>query len=81
MKRIRGKKRPLSSAGLHALHDEYTWTIEPAHGLAAETLQLERLPSAELGMRSADCPVEIELMGKTALPRIPIGQGSVLNGA
>ena len=27
VKRIRGKKQPLSSAGLHALRDEYTRTI------------------------------------------------------
>ena len=32
----------LSSAGLHALRDEYTRTIEPARGLAAETLTLKR---------------------------------------
>jgi len=42
IKRIRGKKQPLSSAGLHALRDEYTRTIEPARALAAEALQLER---------------------------------------
>ena len=29
VKRIRGKKQPLSSAGLHALRDEYTRTIAP----------------------------------------------------
>jgi len=29
VKRIRGKKHPLSSAGLHALRDEYTRTIDP----------------------------------------------------
>jgi hypothetical protein len=46
-KRIRGKKQPLSSAGLHALRDEYTRTIEPARALAAETLTLERKLKAE----------------------------------
>jgi hypothetical protein len=29
VKHIRGKKQPLSSAGLHALRDEYTRTIPP----------------------------------------------------
>jgi hypothetical protein len=29
VKRIRGKKEPLSSAGFHALRDEYAPTIEP----------------------------------------------------
>ena len=42
VKRIRGKKQPLTAAGLHALRDEYTRTIEPARALAAETLTLER---------------------------------------
>jgi hypothetical protein len=44
VKRIRGKKQPLSSAGLHALRDEYTHTLEPARALAAETATLERRP-------------------------------------
>jgi hypothetical protein len=42
VKRLRGKKQPLSSAGVHALRDEYTRTLEPARALAAETLTLER---------------------------------------
>jgi hypothetical protein len=41
------------------LCDEYTRTIEAARALAAETFNLERLPSAERGMRSAECPAEI----------------------
>jgi hypothetical protein len=47
LRRIRGKKQPLSSAGLHALRDEYTRAIEPARTLAAETLDLERKLKAE----------------------------------
>jgi len=42
VKRIRGKKLPLTAAGVHALRDEYTRTIEPARALGAETLTLER---------------------------------------
>ncbi len=38
----RGKKPPLSSAGIHALGDEYTRTTEPARALAAATSILER---------------------------------------
>jgi hypothetical protein len=37
-----GQEAALSSAGLHALRDEYTRTIEPTRALAAETLTLER---------------------------------------
>ena len=47
IRRIRGKKQPLSSAGLHALRDEYTRTIEPARAPAAEALTLERTTKAE----------------------------------
>ena len=72
VKRIRGKKMPLTAAGVHALRDEYTRTIEPARALTAETLKLERLPSAERGIRSAECPAEIDLMWKTAPSRMPI---------
>ena len=43
----RHSKQPLFSAGLHALRDEYTRTIEPGRGLAAETLTLERKLKAE----------------------------------
>ena len=47
VKRIRGEKHPLSSAGLYALRDGYPRSIEPARALAAETLTLERKSKAE----------------------------------
>jgi len=72
VKRIRGKKQPLSSAGLHALRDEYTRTIEPACALAAETLTLERTLSDLVNQAYALTPAEIELMWQTAPPRLPI---------
>jgi hypothetical protein len=50
VKRIRGKKQPLSSAGLHALRDEYTRTIEPARALAAETQTPKRELNVECRM-------------------------------
>jgi hypothetical protein len=34
VKRIRGKKRPLTSAGLQALRDEHTRTIAPTRALS-----------------------------------------------
>ena len=42
VKRIRGKKQPLSAAGLHGLREEYTRTIEPARAVASEILPLQR---------------------------------------
>jgi hypothetical protein len=71
VKRIRGKKQPLSSAGLHALRDEYTRTIAPAHALAAETLTLERTLSDLVNRAYALTPAEIALMWQTAPPRMP----------
>jgi hypothetical protein len=61
VKRIRGKKQPLSAAGLHALRDEYTRTIAPACALAAETLTLERTLSDLVNQAYALTPAEIAL--------------------
>jgi hypothetical protein len=72
VKRIRGKKQPLSSAGLHALGDEYTRTIEPTRALAAETLNLERTLSDLVNQAYGLTPAEIELIWQTAPPRMPI---------
>jgi hypothetical protein len=72
VKRIRGKKQPLSSAGLHALRDEYTRTIEPSLTLAAEALTLERTLSDLVNQAYALTPAEIALMWQTAPPRMPI---------
>jgi hypothetical protein len=47
VKRIRGKKQPLTAAGVHALRDEYIRTITPARALAAETMKMEHPPKAE----------------------------------
>ena len=47
VKRIRGKKLPLTAAGIQGLRAEYARTIEPAHARAAETLNLERMRKAE----------------------------------
>ncbi len=72
VKRIRGKKLPLTAAGVQGLRDEYTRTIEPARALAAETLQLERTLSDLVNKAYGLTPQEIDLMWKTAPPRMPI---------
>ena len=72
VKRIRGKKQPLTATGVHALRNEYTRTIEPARALAAETLKLERTLSDLVNQAYALTPTEIELMWQTAPPRMPI---------
>jgi hypothetical protein len=72
VKRIRGKKLPLTAAGVHALRDEYTRTLVPACALAAETSTLERTLSDLVNQAYGLTPAEIDLMWKTAPPPMPI---------
>lgn len=72
VKRLRGSKLSLSAAGLQALRTEYTRSIEPARGLAAETLKLERTLSDLVNQAYGLTPEEIALMWDTAPPRMPI---------
>ena len=72
VKRIRGKKQPLTAACLHALREEYTRTIEPARTLAVKALILERALSSLVNQAYALTPAEIELIWQTAPPRMPI---------
>ncbi len=71
IKRIRGKKQPLSSAGLQALRDKYTRTIVPARALAAEALTLERTLSDLVNQAYALTPAEVALKWQTAPPGMP----------
>ena len=80
VKRIRGKKHPLSSAGLHALRDEYTGTLALARALAAETLKLERNLSDLADQAYGLTPTEIALMWQAAPPRMPILPALLTNG-
>ncbi len=72
VKRIRGKKQPLTAAGVHGLRDEYTRTIAPARARAAETVKLEGALSDLVNQAYALTPAEIALMWQTAPPRIQI---------
>jgi hypothetical protein len=72
VKRIRGKKLRLTAAGVHALRDECTGTIDPARALAAETLTLERTLNDLVNQTYALTPAEIDLLRKTAPPNMPI---------
>ena len=72
VKRIRGKKQPLTAAGVANLREEYTCTIDPARTLAAEALQLETRLSDLINQAYGLTPEEIALMWQTAPPRMPI---------
>ena len=62
----------MTAAGVHALREEYTRSIEPARALATETLTLERTLSDLVNQAYALTPAEIALMWQTAPPRMPI---------
>lgn len=79
VKKIRGKKLPLTAAGLQALREEYTRTIEPARVLTAEGLELECELSDLVNQAYGLTPEEIDLMWKTAPPRMPIPNPSTTN--
>jgi hypothetical protein len=72
VRHIRGRKLPLTAAGLQALREEYTRTIEPARARAAEALNLERDLSDLVNQAYGLTPDEIALMWATAPPRMPI---------
>jgi methylase of polypeptide subunit release factors len=79
VKRIRGAKQPLTAAGLQALRQEYTTTIEPARTLASEALKLEHQINDLVNQAYGLTPEEIDLMWKTAPPRMPIAQPQPLH--
>lgn len=71
VKKIRGRKSPLSVAGLKNLREEHARTIAPARALAAEALQLERHLGDLVNEAYGLTPEEVALMWKTAPPRMP----------
>lgn len=72
VKKARGRKNPLSAAGLRSLRDEHARTIAPAQRLAAEALTLEHHLSDLINAAYGLTPDEVALMWATAPPRMPI---------
>jgi hypothetical protein len=77
VKRIRGKKNPLSAAALKSLRDEHTRTIEPARAQAAEAQELERRLSDLVNEAYGLTPDEVALMWQTAPPRMPFEPANI----
>lgn len=71
VKKLRGKKQPLTAASLAALRTEYTQSIELARALATEALALERTLSDLVNQAYYLTPEEVQLMWATAPPRMP----------
>ena len=78
VRRIRGKKNPLSSAALKTLRDEHARTIEPARTQAADALQLERQLSDLVNEAYGLTPDEVALLWDTAPPRMPFNGANPL---
>jgi hypothetical protein len=72
VRKVRGKKKPLSAAGLANLRHEYARTIEPACAIAAEALTLENQISNLVNEAYCLTPEEVALMWHTAPPRMPV---------
>ena len=72
-------RSPLTAASLQALRQEYTNTIAPARTLAAEALQLECMLNDLVNQAYGLTPEEIDLMWKTAPPRMPIPDSGGIN--
>lgn len=72
IRKVRGKKKPLSLAALRSLREEHARTIEPAQALAAEARGLERRINDLVNEAYRLTPAEIRLMWETAPPRMPI---------
>jgi hypothetical protein len=71
VKKIRGRKAPLTAAGVKSLRDEFVRTVEPAQRLAAEAIRMEREVSDLVIAAYGLTPAEINLMWETAPPRMP----------
>ena len=72
VRKIRGKKNPLSLAALRNLREEHQLTILPAQALVVKMRVLENEISALVNAAYGLTPSEISLMWETAPPRMPI---------
>jgi hypothetical protein len=71
VKKVRGKKNPLTVAGLKALREEHGRSIVPLQTLALEARTLERQVAELVNTAYGLTPEEVALMWKTAPPRMP----------
>ena len=77
VKKLRGKKNPLSAAALKNLREEYARTVEPLRALAAEAVGLEHEISQLVNTAYGLTDDEVRLMWQTAPPRMPTPPGQM----
>ena len=80
VKKLRGKKNPLSAAALRNLRDEYVCTIEPTRQLVAKSMTRERQLSDLVNEVYGLTPDEVSLLWDTAPPRMPISDSRAVAG-
>lgn len=72
MRKARGRRHPLTAAGLKSLRDEYARTVEPLQALRAAADGLERELSGWVNAAYGLTPGKIDLLWRTAPPRMPV---------
>jgi SAM-dependent methyltransferase len=72
VRKVRGKKKPLTLAALRALREEHERTIVPAQALSREARGVEHEISDLVNAAYGLTPAEVELMWETAPPRMPL---------
>jgi hypothetical protein len=70
VKKARGRKKPLSVAGLQALKAEHARSVAPLQALAADARQLESRVAELVNEAYGLTPEEVDLMWRTAPPRM-----------
>ncbi len=78
VRKLRGKKKPLSLAGLRNLREEHERTIVPAQALAREARGLEQQVSDLVNAAYGLTREEVRLMWTTAPPRMPVSEPASL---
>src|SRR4029077_18643012 len=74
VKKARGRSKPLSVAEVKRLKPEHAGNVVPLQTLAGETGTLESRVSDLVNAAYGLTPDDVELMWKTAPPRMPIAR-------
>jgi hypothetical protein len=71
VKKVRGKKLPLSVAGVKRLKDEHAGSVVPLRALAREAAELERRVSDLVNAAYRLTPADVAMLWDSAPPRMP----------
>ena len=78
VKKVRGKKAPLSVAGVKRMREAHAESVVPLQTLAREAASLERTVSDLVNDAFGLTPEDVKLMWDTAPPRMPIPAPGVI---